>query len=344
MPLVSPGLPARLIIEVENEYRLVDAEDFSRVHGVSSANLFGDINVMNFVGDFNGDGVLDLGVADNGHPVELYDGADLSLMATGPSPREPSNGNEFPSGWPAAAIDADGDGNDEVLTVELGHAIGVWRVVSNTLEPAANHEDAMLPCPGAFLHDDFDGDGDSEIALPMAGVYCWDGLDLEGAVFTIRLIPSPVPGSLAELPAVDQANGAHNRASGDLDGDGMADVVLEDPERLTLLRSTGAGFEILEVVDWADLGANGALSSLRAVDDVNGDGRADIMLNVRDDATQSSGYRVYWEGTLGGTSYAFPTDLVVRGSTDLNGDGRGEILAFQNYPNVGREEFIYWSH
>lgn len=341
MPLVSPGQPARLIIDVEDQYRLVDAQDFSLVHGVSDAALFGG-NVRRFLGDFNGDGVLDLGVVDYGHPVELYDGVDLSLMAIGPDPKIPSNSNEAPSGWPAEAIDADGDGIDEVVTVELGHDIGIWRVASGTLEPIAEHQDVMTPCSGTFLQADFDGDGTRELALPTGS--CWDGLGLEDfSTFTIRLIPSPVPASLVELPAINQPNYAYDRAAGDLDGDGMADVVLADDELITLFRSNGVGFEPLESAEWVDLGAEGVLSGLTTVGDVDGDGRSEVLLSIFDETTITLGWHLYWEGTLQGASYAFPSYFRVNHIADLNGDGRAELIGAQIDPDVGREELIYWS-
>lgn len=342
LPLVGNQYPARLIIHVEGQYRLVDAMDFSVVHGTSEELDLRGINQRPFVGDFNGDGLPDVGVADFAHrPVRLYDGADLSVLAIGPEPAMPAHGNEFPSGAPAAAIDADGDGIDEVVTVELGHDIGLWHVRSGTLQPAALYEDIMHPCPGTFVRGNFDGAGPSDLAIATSASSCWDGLGLEDtSSFTVRLLPAPVPDSVAMLPTAPQPNQSRSVEAGDLDGDGLADLVFVDGQEVSAFRSDGVQFWPLESVATDALGMSGA-GNLE-LGDVDGDGRSEIAIGAFTNETINDEERIYWAGELG-AFHAFPPHMNIEHLVDLNGDGRAEIIATQIFPNAGREVIVYWS-
>lgn len=127
----------------------------------------------------------------------------------------------------------------------------------------------------------------------------------------------------------------HERLLGDVDGDGRADIVVFGRDGVWLARSTGAGFEAPQLVLAAFGTQQGWTKTLhvRALGDVNGDGRADIV---------GFGTNATSVALSTGAGFSAPTQVIanlaysqgwrsgrhIRRVQDVNGDGRADIVAF----------------
>ena len=335
----SPGEPVLLLIDVEEEFRLVEAEDFSAVRGVMERRT--STNAGRFFGDFDGDGVTDVGFFESLAPVEIFSGADLSVLAIGPHPEEPMWPHQLPAGWPAAAIDVDGDGYDEVITVELGSNASVWHVANGALELIDQQPGVLTPCaPIEFPRGDFNADGIQDLAIPTYEPFCTNGANVDPSTYQLTMVTAPLAAALADLPAIHQANGALRTLVGDLDGDGRDDLLLHDHVRLTLIRSEGEVFQPLSSWEYeADLGTNGNSIPAPLAGDFDGNGLLDLAIRgFGDDAT-----RLYWGPLLSDDYFSFPENLEIRYVYDLNGDGRSDFVVDEQVPSAGHELLIYWS-
>ncbi len=239
-------------------------------------------------GDFNGDGHLDVAVANLGNDrvsVLLGDGA--GGFPTGAS---------YPAGMNVrglAVLDADGDGHDDLLTGHLGAGtVAVLRGVPDGTFAAP----ALVPVAGVTPHGlavaDFDEDGRLDAALADFGGEAVVILRADGV------------GSFAEAGRQAAVGSPWMIAAGDIDGDGHADVV-----------ATGA-FAGITNVFWGD-GAGGfsgvtpipAGSFQVAIDlgDLDGDGDLDVV-----SSNLSSREWVVTE-TLAGRTFGAPRRLAVPG-------------------------------
>ena len=118
--------------------------------------------------------------------------------------------------------------------------------------------------------------------------------------------------------------------SGDVDGDGIADIVWFQPSSgqvaIWLMASASA---ITSTVFPANVGAASGWQ-LAAVGDVNGDGRADLVWR------HASGQLVIWHMNASGAiadsrDYGVvPLEYELRGTGDFNGDGTEDLLWFRS--------------
>ncbi len=120
---------------------------------------------------------------------------------------------------------------------------------------------------------DFDADGDLDICLAALSntgsgdlLVAW--LENPGDVsgqWSLRSV-----GTVVMYPGY----GTSLRGIGDLDGNGLPDVVVQAGPQLTLLYNTAAG------VQWASVNAGSILGDMRVVADIDADGRADLLTSA----------------------------------------------------------------
>jgi Big-like domain-containing protein/putative Ig domain-containing protein/VCBS repeat protein len=239
---------------------------------VAFPGFLGGVSVT--LGDVNGDGVADViaGAGPGGAPhVKVFNGTDLSELASFFA-FDPG----FTGGVHVAAGDIDGDGRADII-VGAGPGGGPQvRVLSgaNLSELASFWAyDPAFDAGVTVAAGDVNGDGRADIvtgAGPGGGphVRVLSGLDLS---------------ELASFFAYDPSfQGGVNVAAGDLDGDGLSDIVTAAG------RGGGPHVRVFNAVDLSELASffafdpafGGGVSV--ATGDIDGDGRVDLILGALD--------------------------------------------------------------
>lgn len=193
---------------------------------------------------------------------------------------------------------------------------------------------------------DGDGRGDLAVAAPLDGAV-FAG---QGAVYVLSGASGALRHTLRSgLPEANGQFGSALAAVPDLDGDGIADLVVgaitEDVTFRDTVRNaagrayvfsgaTGAPLHVLR----ADVPRSGAHfgGAVAGVPDLDGDGRGDVLVGARsDDARANAGGRVYvYSGASGALLHTLDSPAPafngrfgssVAGLGDLDGDGRGDV-------------------
>ena len=220
------------------------------------------------VGDFNGDGKLDLAATSNVYvPYYSYyygnygfnEGHVHVLLGNGAgsfaAPTDTSLGFGYHTS--AAAADLNGDGNDDVVAVNVDYSAVTVALGSSTGDPlgsAASYGTGWSP--QAVTVGDFSGDGVLDLATAGQTADILRGLD-DG---TFQWVSQQNVSSTAV-------------AAADYNADGKLDVVTADPWAATVSVLLGRGDGTLT----APIGhAAGTSPMAVATGDFNGDGRADV--------------------------------------------------------------------
>jgi hypothetical protein len=265
------------------------------------------------LGNFGGSGEPDL----DWHNVTTGQVIIWVLNGLSISSTIPGVVNPGPNWHIVADVDLNGDGKSDILwrNVSTGEN-AVWINNGTSFDSYALETIADLNWQVAGTGD-FDGDGKTDILWrnPQTGVnYIWF---MNGA---------SISSSAATVSVVDQ--NWHVAAVADFNGDGMADI---------LWHNIATGQIVPWMMDGSALISSGApLGSLpdqnwivAAVDDFNGDGRAEILIR-----NPVSGENRMWTLDSTGTSIA-RTDWVesvtdpnwqIAATGDLNGDGNADLI------------------
>ena len=250
----------------------------------------------------------------------------------------------------AGVGDQNGDGRPGIAVGAPGRAGGSVYVGGFTIRGTGTQQAGWsLAGPG-----DFSGDGQPDIAIGLGldsayVVYGRPGADVDLANIGTRGFKIQAEPNVANLGTVVAP-------AGDVNGDGKADLVVSDgraefkgghvvPNKATVIW----GKSDLQVVTLHDLGGRGFLIdganigaefSVSAAGDVNGDGKADVMLGAPFAGANGAVFVVYGKadtftvdvGSLAGKGFRIdgaPGDhagSAVAPAGDVNGDGRGDLL------------------
>jgi hypothetical protein len=272
-------------------------------------------------GDFNGDGLVDLAVAnyhDNSITVLLgsasgaFTAAPGSPFAAGTNPASVAVADFNGDGKADLAIANSGSGN---ITVLLGNGSGGFTAASSS--PIA--VGAQLSCVKA---GDFNGDGyvDLIVANPLSNS-------------VTVLLGNGRGGFMAPGGPIDVGNSPASLVVGDFNGDGIPDLAVanENSNSVTILLGDGSGrFAAAPVSP-----PTGSSPISIVIGDFNGDGNADLAVaNYIDNNVTvllGDGRGGFTKASGSPFSVGFgPTSLAVG---DFNGDGKAD-LAVTSDPNA----------
>lgn len=281
-----------------------------------------DDAVVAMVGDVDGDGLADFAIglgAKRTVDVVLGRGAVLTL------------GDDDATGFGAAVTgaDLDGDGRSELVVGAPDRGtVFVYRADGDGIERVA--ERLGLGRFGREVQRAFDVDGDGRGDLLVADD---DGMWVLGDVDIARVIDLVADGAaLGDTDGDGRANvvwpdGGEARGVGDVNGDFVADVLIDTPDGSRLVLGAAHGQPRLDV--WSGPRAF-------ALGDIDGDGLADIgwaggeRLSIRHGAMGTLGpVAVVVQPEHDPTPPAAPTlpRIALFGGPDLDGDGRrGDLL------------------
>jgi hypothetical protein len=377
-PATFPGAP-ELCDGIDNDCDSV-ADPCSG--SVSDAVVYGGISGGKLgaalgVGDLDGDGALDLAVGGPGGigRVAVFSGPLVGALAQGgadASRTGESFGDEAGASL-ATGCDFDGDGQDDLAVGAWGHDQGgatagavyvllgpVTGTASLATADAVFYGEASGDWAGWSVACAGDTDGDGRDGL-LVGAWRQDEGTLDaGAAYLIEgSIAAGVSGSLAAADAKLLGESAFDYAgysvagAGDVDGDGLADVLIGAPGRDEAGSQAGAVYLVLGPISGtvslaqADrkllgVGAGDQAGALvAAAGDVDGDGLADVLVGAwaspGDNSDVGAAYVVH--GPMPSTGSLSQADRLYAGLSagdrlgesgatagDVNGDGYADLL------------------
>jgi hypothetical protein len=233
--------------------------------------------------------------------------------------------------------DFNGDGNEDLLltglagnvTVALSHGDGTFAAPVSVYLPAG------LACPVYYAAaGDLDGDGKTDLIIPYAGDQaCGSAAGGPSGFYTLL---GKGDGTFSAPVFTQAGTELYSATLADINGDGKLDLVLDDAPLVT-----GVGFNISLALGNGD-GTFGTLNTILtnylisdvAVGDINGDGKADLVLS----AEEVEGSVVTTGGILtitgnGDGTFNSPS-LIASGNffygmqlADMSNDGNPDIVA-----------------
>ncbi len=268
-------------------------------------------------GDFNGDGHMDLAVANSGDPNANDDGGISILLGNGDGTFQPANNLTVGKNPRAlAAADFNGDGRDDLVLLDsLGTAVslsngnGTFRPV--TYIPTANG-------PLALVVADLNGDNIPDLAVAASSLSVLLG---NGDGTFQSHVDYTTPGGMGVI------------ISGDVNGDGKRDIV-ERGLGIKIFLGNGDG-SLQSPISSTDSSFGGFL----VMADFNLDGKPDLAEEFLDISTNQfevavmlgNGDGTFQPWTPTNLSFSHPTAMSAR---DLDGDGKADLVIVTDSANV----------
>jgi hypothetical protein len=258
--------------------------------------------------DFNGDGHLDLAVADRAG------GSVFVLIGRGDATFQPAVGyavGSTPQG--ITTDDLNGDGHPDLVVANTNsNSINILLANSDgTLQPALVFSTG--PSPVAVATADFDGDGKRDVAVIDNSELCVRLGKGDGTLQASQCVSAVQPLSVV---------------SADFNRDGRADLAFTDKNGARILLGNGNGtFAAAPTIPVA------FNASSLAADDFNGDGRVDLAVAENDRVGVFLGNG---DGTFGAAADNLtgpqPSAVV---ASDLDGDGRTDLVVTTGSTGAG---------
>jgi FG-GAP-like repeat/FG-GAP repeat len=274
------------------------------------------------LGDFNGDGKLDMAVTPGSSMAGVSPHGVGILLGKGDGTFGPERqflagkssvfvvaGDFNSDGKPDLAVCNNG-GDTNNIVILLGNGDGTFR-------PAANYRAGTGPV--AMTAADFNGDGNLDLAVALTGSTPEDG--------GVAMLLGNGDGTFQVFSPVLRGGPVSSVAAGDFNGDGYLDMALTYPDSNTVAIALGEGTGFF-------LGpasfATGAVPESVAVGDFNHDGKLDVAVGGGNSATDGTISILLGngDGTLAAAAIS-PVGYGVFGVTvaDLNGDGYPDVAS-----------------
>jgi hypothetical protein len=267
------------------------------------------------VGDFNGDGKLDLAVG--GYAGQTYsitillgngDGTftNKGSVATGGTFQTFAVGDFNGDGIPDLAV---ANTTADIVTILLGNGDGTFTASTAATSPTGNN-------PVVISVADFNGDGIPDLAVGNA--------PLAGGAGSLTILLGNGDGTFTAAASPATTSGVNSIAIADFNGDGKADIAVANGLTLTMLKGNGDGTFASSTITPA---AGSFQSSAIIVGDFNGDGKADLAF---------AGYEFLLLGDGDGTFTVAPFEVIlptsagaatfqIAAGADFNGDGATDL-------------------
>jgi hypothetical protein len=312
------------------------------------------------VGDLNGDGVLDVVVADQSSPV----GAIAVLLGNGDGSLLASPDLAVPSPGPLIQADLDGDGITDLAVLTTGGNYNGVMIFpgSGNGSFGAPLQTAPINGPTAIAVGDFNHDGIPDLAVTngngvnvllglghdlfgqpqtfaagakpaWAAVADFNGdgnLDLavadNGSGGSVQLLPGNGDGTFQPASSIAAGGPATFVVAADLNGDGIPDLAVVNHSANTVSVAFGIGDGSFQPAhSYATLNDPGSIG----IGDFNGDHRPDLAVPTFFGKGASSALSILLQGTGGtfATTTAYTTGSLPRGIAvaDLNGDKKLDL-------------------
>jgi hypothetical protein len=294
------------------------------------------------VGDFNGDGKLDLVVA-NYFSYSFPGNSDVSvLMGNGDGTFQPARNFETgPSSTPSSVAVGDFTGNGKLDIVEtnndggsvlLGNGDGTFQPAKNfTLPSVAVPGYSGTQLPTSVAVGDLNGDG--KLDLVVTGT-ANNGLGerYQPSFDFVNVLLSNGDGTFRDASTVEVPGGAVALALGDFLGNGKLDVATTTTTGVALLLNRGDG-TLGAPTTFATAGTPQSV----VVGDLNGDGKLDVVTaNYNPTGSSLSVLPGNGDGTFQAAhTFASGDNLFELTLADFNHDGKLDIAGINGQGSVG---------
>jgi hypothetical protein len=276
--------------------------------------------------DLDGDGKLDIIIANGGANLSLYRNISSSgsLTASSFASRIDLSGAAGPNF--AKVVDLDNDGKLDIVTSTTGSTITVYK--NNSSSGSFSFSSAVNFSAGSNLQSiavtDVDGDGRLDLIAPDAffATYILKNNSNAGTINS---------SSFSSALTITTGFGPGDATSSDLDGDGKPDLAFPNyyDNNIQVFRNTSTSGSF-SMATATTISGNGLTNPRRmALADVDADGKADLVVG-----TNNSTVFVYKNNsTSGSLSFATPVTFTVSAPVvgirvgDLDGDGKPDISA-----------------